>query len=135
MSSSFQKNKLPPYFSPSLNSPYLKPESNVTTHEKRLASQRGTMIYLRTRNVVPWCSSSATGCCSSDLRSILTSAVWKIIAARLPDGPIWKCGCLLLVGQSSHKNNSSSSYLLPFCKHKILINAIINGINNYYITD
>ena len=35
MSSSFQKNKLPPYFSPSLDSPYLKSDSNVTTREKK----------------------------------------------------------------------------------------------------
>ena len=63
--------------------------------------------------VAPWCTGSTTDCCFSDPGSLPTSTCWEVTMVRLPgDGPFWKYACQLLVGQSAHKSNSSSSPFL-----------------------
>ena len=61
-------------------------------------------ILPQLNKVAPWYSGSTMDCCFINLGFISTSACWEVLMIRLPDdGPFWKYGCWLLVGQPSHK--------------------------------
>ena len=50
-------------------------------------------------------------CCFINLGFISTSACWEVLMVRLPDdGPFWKYGCWLLVGQPIHYHHQSKSH-------------------------
>ena len=62
-----------------------------------------------------WCKGGTTDCCFSNLGLVHALTCWKVTMVRLSvDDPFWIYSCWMLVGQLSHKNNTSLSSALHF---------------------